>query len=117
MAFTDELAAMRQEQAKYLTDTCIVKRRIMDRDSLGGADVAWGSFSLPCRIAAPDQITALHSAGISADAQVHATLTVAYDADIQAHDRVIVDGREFETYSVLPTSYRTAKRVLLKILE
>lgn len=117
MAFADELTDMRAVQESYLPDTCTVKRRVMDKDSLGAADPAWSTASWPCRIATGPQTETLAPSGVAFAAPTHAVATFASDADVQAHDRIVVGTESYEVLDVLVNSYTTALRALLRRLE
>ncbi len=114
-----ELTAMRAVAALTLTETALVKRRVLTTDSAGGQTATWPSTTVTttCRVAPSrtpvEQILADRVAAVQGW-----TVTLPYGTDVRAQDRLYVGSRVFEVIGVLAAeTFETARRcVCVEIL-
>ena len=107
-----DLTSMRAEAAKYLPDTCNVKRPTRSSDGAGGTTVVLSAVAanVPCRAAssgggeatATDKVTAT-------DTWV---VTVPYDTDLSTSDRIEWAGRVLEVVAVQGSTFATVRRAI-----
>jgi SPP1 family predicted phage head-tail adaptor len=108
-----ELADMRTVQAQAMTGTCVISRKTLIADGMGGYTETWaaaGTVSGRVWPASESGAESLIADRITeSDAWV---ITVPYATDITAKDRVVADGRTFEVVSAIAHTWETARRVV-----
>lgn len=116
-----ELTAMRDALAGLVyPDTCTIQRATYTRNSIGEAVPGWASVgtAIPCRLARPDVQVNVVLEAEQAQSNAVWNLTVAWNTDINVHDRVLLAGETFEVIKAEQvTSWLTATRCDLKRLE
>ena len=124
-----EIAAMRSVQNEALPGTAVISRYGIDRgygedgygagvygdgdDGMGGIIETWGTIgTVDCRLASQEfQPREDDVASQLQDVDLW-IVTLPYNTDVQARDRIVTDGRTFEVNSVLAHGdWETARRV------
>lgn len=108
-----ELAEMRSVQDEAMAASCVISRKTLVSDGMGGFTETWAaSGTVSCRVwpATESGAESLIADRITeSDAWV---ITVPYNTDITAKDRVVADGRTFEVISAIAHTWETARRVV-----
>jgi SPP1 family predicted phage head-tail adaptor len=111
-----ELSRLRDAHAATLTATCAIWRKVKSTNAAGGPDDTWAEqiASVPCRVMpAPLQRVLDTSAGRETMTP-YFRLTVPYDTDIQAEDRVVFDGDNYQVVALWDDhDLRTARRAII----
>jgi head-tail adaptor len=94
----DELADLRSDILDTLPDTCTIQRSTNTADSYGFADDSWANSStgVRCRLDPDHRRNSENTAGEKESTRVFRILTVQYDADLRAGDRVVVGSNTYE---------------------
>jgi len=112
----NELQRMRDAHTATLTSTCSVWRKVQATNSTGGPNDTWQEqiASVPCRLM-PEQ--SRRRLEVAAEREVLVTyfrLTVPYNTDIRADDRVIFGGETYQIAALWDShDLRTARRAIL----
>jgi len=105
------LTQMRAAQAAALSDSATRTRSTYVSDGMGGQTASASTTAYACRLA-PTSGRELEIAARITSA-VAFTITLPYDADVQADDVLTVSGRTFKVVAVLAGgAWQTALRVL-----
>jgi SPP1 family predicted phage head-tail adaptor len=111
MLSTTDLATMRATQAAALPDTATRTRSVQVPDGMGGYTASTSTTDYACRIA-PTSGRELEIAARLTSAMT-VTVTLSYDADVEAGDTLTVNSRVFQVVAVLQgATWMTALRVL-----
>lgn len=108
-----ELAAMRSEQSDTLPGTAVISRNTPTSDGMGGWTDAWAAVgTVDGRLAAASESGAERLVAERITEEDAWVITLPYNADVTARDRVQIDSRTFEVVAPLPHSWTTALRVV-----
>lgn len=112
MLTSDQLAAMRTQQAAALPDAAEIWRYTSADDGAGGQLQTWAKLAdTTGRVGAPsspaERAIAERLTGV-----VTYTVTLPYNTTITSRDRVKISGRTFEVVGPVNGSWETARRVV-----
>ena len=112
MLSAGELAAMRATQAEALPGTAVISRNTPTSDGMGGWTDAWAAVgTVDCRVSPSGSGAESLIAERITDADAW-NITLPYNTDVTAKDRIAIGARRFEVVTVLPKSWETARRVV-----
>lgn len=122
MLTDSELRQIRADVAALLPQSATIQRRTLADDGVGGKLAEYtDSASVACRLAfagskdEPTQVDAAEAGRIVA--QVKYIITLPWDADIQATDRLSIEGAAYEMLSpVVDRFNEVSKRILARKL-
>ena len=110
----DQLADLRADLEQLLTDSAQILRATATSDGAGGQTLAWNAVATVKAMLAPAQYKPEERLVADRVTVVQQwVLSVPVSTDIQAADRVLVAGRQYEVVAVLTRSIMFLKRVLL----
>jgi hypothetical protein len=94
---SQELSDIRTHTAEYLTTTCTILRVTRTVDTVGGWSESWGTAesSVACRLA-PAGGAVISILGEHPDRAHFYVFNVAYDVELTAADRVVVDSLTYK---------------------
>lgn len=108
-----ELSAMRATQGSALPGTAVISRNSPTSDGMGGWTDAWAAVgTVDGRLAPASESGAERLVAERITEEDAWVITVPYDTDVTAKDRVQIESRTFEVVSPLPRSWTTALRVV-----
>lgn len=108
-----ELAAMRSVQVEAMAGTCVITRRTLASDGMGGFTETWAAAGTvtgrvwPAQESGAERLIADRIT--EADAWI---ITVPQGTDVVAKDRITESGRTFEVVSAIAHTWETARRVV-----
>jgi len=110
---TAELAAMRDVEESVMSSTAIIRRVTRTPDGVGGYNEAWAAVgTVACDLWAANRAMNENVAGGQIISRGDWYITIPFDSDVKAQDRIHVDGRTFEVVWVPNNqSWSTALRV------
>ena len=111
-----ELTRLRDAHSATLTATCSIWRKVKSTNAAGGPDDTWAqqSANVPCRVMPVQLQRVLETDAGRETMTLYFRLTVAYDTDIQAEDRVIFDGDAYRVVALWDDhDLRTARRAII----
>lgn len=107
-----ELTAMRAVQSDTLPDTAVISRNTPTSDGMGGWTDAWAAIgTVDCRVSPAGGGAESLMAERITDTDAW-NITLPYNTDVTAKDRVAIGSRTFEVVTALPKSWETARRVV-----
>lgn len=113
-------ARLRAQQEANFPDLCEIHRNFPGTDGQGGQTQVRRqiSVSVPCRLAIQGGSKSTMEADVTEGRREmrDLNLTVAWDQDLEAADRVTVNGQFYEVLGIQPHSFQTAKRATVAIL-
>lgn len=113
MLTADELAEMRSVQVETMAGTCVITRRTLASDGMGGFTETWAAAGTvtgrvwPATESGAERLIADRIT--EADAWI---ITVPQGTDVVAKDRITESGRTFEVVSAIAHTWETARRVV-----
>ena len=122
MLTDSELRQIRADVAALLPQSATIQRRALADDGVGGKLAEYtDSASVACRLAfagskdEPTQVDAAEAGRIVA--QVRYVITLPWDTDVQATDRISIEGNIYEMLSpVVDRFNEVSKRILARKL-
>ena len=108
-----ELAEMRSVQVEAMAGTCVITRRTLASDGMGGFTETWAAAGTvtgrvwPATESGAERLIADRIT--EADAWI---ITVPQGTDVVAKDRIVESGRTFEVVSAIAHTWETARRVV-----
>lgn len=109
-----EIDRMRLTAETALDKVCTIERVSIVSDGMGGTTQTWTTLvtNVPCAIA-PRGGTGEEDEDAVVRGRASLILTLHHDQDIEADDRVVIEGKQFEVLAVHFRSYQVTKRVEL----
>jgi len=97
-----QLARLRAWHTSLLTNRCQIDRRNITQNSSGGMVETWQPMALdvPCRLMPERDRRHLETLGDRQTTQTYYRLTLPYDVDLNAYDRVIINSVTYQVISV-----------------
>lgn len=108
-----ELADMRSVQAEAQPGTCVISRKTLTADGMGGHTETWAAVGTvtgrvwPATESGAERLIADRIT--ETDAWV---ITLPYATDVVAKDRITSAGRTFEVFNAIAHDWETARRVV-----
>lgn len=108
-----ELAEMRSTQEQAMPGTCVISRKTLASDGMGGFTEAWAAAGTvigrvwPATESGAERLIAERIT--EADAWI---VTLPHGTDVVAKDRITESGRTFEVISGIAHTWETARRVV-----
>lgn len=108
-----ELAEMRSTQEEAMPGTCVISRKTLASDGMGGFTETWAAAGTvtgrvwPATESGAERLIADRIT--EADAWV---ITLPHGTDVVAKDRIVEGSRTFDVIAPLPHDWITAKRVV-----
>lgn len=108
-----ELAAMQAVQEEALPGTCVISRRTLTSDGMGGNSESWLSVgTVSCRVSPATESGAERPVAERPLEVGPWIITTPHNTDVTPKDRVTWEGRTFEVTASLGKSWETARRVV-----
>ena len=103
---------MRSVQSETLPGTAVISRNTPTSDGMGGWTDAWAAIGTVDGRVSPSGggSERLIAEQITDDDAWN--ITLPYNTDVTAKDRITIDSRTFEVVTALPKSWETARRVV-----
>jgi head-tail adaptor len=107
-----EIAGLRSEAARTLTDSCTIQRNTPTSDGAGGQTDSWATLSTPaCRFVPAKQPTESLIAAAVAGRQAYDVFLPA-STDVTRNDRLARCGRTYEVVGVLLPTVEVNRHVV-----
>ena len=108
-----ELADMRTVQDQAMAGTCVITRKTLTSDGMGGFTETWAAAGTVVGRVWPATESGAESLMADRITESDAwVITVPYATDVTAKDRITADGRTFEVVSAIAHTWETARRVV-----
>ena len=111
-----EVARLRAAHTATLTATCAIWRKVKSTNDAGGPDDTWAEHIaiVACRVMPSQLQRVLETVAGRETMSAYYWLTVPYDTDIQAEDRVIFGGEAYQVVALWADHEpRTARRAVI----
>jgi SPP1 family predicted phage head-tail adaptor len=111
-----ELARLRDAHTATLTATCSIWRKVKATNDAGGPDDTWAQqiASVACRVMPSQLQRVLETDAGRETMSAYFRLTVPFDTDIQAEDRIVYDGDSYQVVALWDDhDLRTARRAVI----
>jgi len=108
-----ELADMRTVQAQAMAGTCVITRRTLVADGMGGYTETWAAAGTVAGRVWPATESGAESLIADRITESDAwVITLPYATDVTAKDRISYEGRTFEVVAPIAHTWETARRVV-----
>jgi SPP1 family predicted phage head-tail adaptor len=108
-----ELADMRSVQDQAMAGTCVITRRTLTADGMGGFTEMWAAAGTVSGRVWPAQESGAERLIADRITETDAwVITVPYNTDVVAKDRITADSRTFEVVTAIAHTWETARRVV-----
>lgn len=108
-----ELAEMRSVQDEAMAASCVISRKTLVSDGMGGFTETWAaSGTVSCRVWPAGESGAERLVADRITEDDVWVITLPYATDVVAKDRITADGRTWEVVNPIAHTWETARRVV-----